>query len=277
MTAESDDLPIRRILAAFDVTSAGPEALDAAVEMAARLRAELIALFVEDPGLLRLAGLPFVQQVTAYGAARRFEPEAMEAEMRALMARAERRLAEAAARHRLIWSVRSVRGPLAEALAVAGVEADLVMLETALRPFVPRLRLRADIRAAVERAGRPALLLAPGARLRAPIIALYEGPQSGKVVRAAAALARRLGVPLDLALRPQEGTAAAALVEQARAALPADVGGRLRLLGPAIDLCALMQQAERGLLVVAAESPLLDAAEAWERLCQNDCTLLVVR
>ena len=51
-----DQLSIRRILVALDASPASLSAMQNAVELAARLGAELIGLFVEDINLLRAGG-----------------------------------------------------------------------------------------------------------------------------------------------------------------------------------------------------------------------------
>ena len=58
----------RRILVALDASPHSLAALEAAAELAASLRAELIGLFVEDANLLRVAGFPFAREFGAYTA-----------------------------------------------------------------------------------------------------------------------------------------------------------------------------------------------------------------
>ena len=58
--------PIRRILVALDASEASRAAIRSAVDLAARFRAELVGLFVEDVNLLRSAQLPFVRKVGAF-------------------------------------------------------------------------------------------------------------------------------------------------------------------------------------------------------------------
>ena len=63
MKEEARELVIRRILVALDASRHSLAALEAAAELAARLKAELVGLFVEDIDLLRLAGLPFAREI----------------------------------------------------------------------------------------------------------------------------------------------------------------------------------------------------------------------
>ena len=61
MNEGQGEVTIQRILVAVDASPPSFAALEAAVELAATLGAELIVLFVEDIALLRLAESPFFQ------------------------------------------------------------------------------------------------------------------------------------------------------------------------------------------------------------------------
>ncbi|PKN22384.1 MAG: hypothetical protein CVU64_24985, partial [Deltaproteobacteria bacterium HGW-Deltaproteobacteria-21] len=63
MNAREDKVTIRRILVAMDPSYRSVGALDVAAELAARLGAELSAVFVEDVDLLHLAELPFAMEI----------------------------------------------------------------------------------------------------------------------------------------------------------------------------------------------------------------------
>ena len=103
MTAAPDDeFVVRRVLIALSPSTASHSALDSAVEVAARLGAELEALFVEDLNLLALADLPFVREVSLHGVAGRpVQRAAIERQVRALAAKVQRQLTEAALRRRI--------------------------------------------------------------------------------------------------------------------------------------------------------------------------------
>ena len=62
---------IRRILVALDSSRASLAALDAAVDLAGRIDAELLGIFVEDVELLRMADAPYAREI--------LYPSAMEA------------------------------------------------------------------------------------------------------------------------------------------------------------------------------------------------------
>src|SRR5512145_2467442 len=111
MTEPDPDLGISRILLALDASARGLAAMRAASELAAGLRAELDALFVEDTNLLRLAALPFAREVgfsSASGRPLAFED--LERTLRAQAAGIQRLLDEAAQRLHLQFRFNVARG-----------------------------------------------------------------------------------------------------------------------------------------------------------------------
>jgi nucleotide-binding universal stress UspA family protein len=174
------ELEVSRILLARDASARGLAAMRAAAELAASLRAELDALFVEDIDLLRLAELPFAREVGFFSAAGRpLGFEELERTLRAQAARMQRLLDEAAKRLHLQFRFNVARGRvLPEVMAKAG-DVDLVVLGKAVRALEPRL-------GAPESGGRPVLALFDG------------GSGSYRVLSAALRLAAKSGRRLTL-------------------------------------------------------------------------------
>ena len=268
---------VRRILAAFDASTAEPEAIEAAVEFAARLGAELEILFVEDSSLRDAAALPFVQQVGRYGVTS-FAVNDLDTEVRALLARAQRRLADAARRRRVTWTVRTVRGSLATEITGTS-DVDLVVLQSTLRPPMPHVRVRSDVRRIVRRVGGPALILGPGAAPRPPVTILYEDEEKGeRLMAAAASLCRSYACAFEILLPPSSEPGASDDERAARAVALARRFG----FDPTVTvlrgtgIVEAMERARGGILVAAEDSPLLRDDE-WDRACRGACALLVVR
>ena len=92
---DTDNPPtIRSILVALDDACSDHETMETAAHLAADLHAELQGLYVEDVNVLRMAALPFTEEITAgSGVARPIDAESME---RAMQNKAEhvRRLME---------------------------------------------------------------------------------------------------------------------------------------------------------------------------------------
>jgi len=159
---------IRRVIVGLDPALQSRAMLQAAVELAERMEAELIGLFVENQDLLHFAGLPFAREVGFASATRRtLDVESMERSLRALAKEAQQTLASVAGRTPVQWSFRVVRGsPAAELLAVAE-EFDLVIANldepTELPPSVSVRVVRAGdvetLRRALEEAEGGVLVL----------------------------------------------------------------------------------------------------------------------
>jgi hypothetical protein len=138
----------RRIVVGLEAAPRGWAALRAAAEIAARTETELLALFVEDVNLLRLAGLPFACEVGFPSAVTRaIDTVAMERALRGLAQTAERTLAALARGTPLRWSYRVARGALMSELLATAAETDLVVA-CAAQGWTPR-RLAARARASV--------------------------------------------------------------------------------------------------------------------------------
>jgi len=120
---------IRRIVVALDASASSLSSLEAAARLAARCRAELVGLFVEDENLLRLADLPFAREVQPSGATERPLAAAQVARsLRVQAERARRTLGRIAGELAISNSLEVVRGNyLAEALS-ATVELDVLFL-----------------------------------------------------------------------------------------------------------------------------------------------------
>ena len=192
MSERDEERAIRRILVALDASRHSLAALEAAAELAARLEAELLGLYVEDAKLLRMAGLPVAREVRyPYDAPTRTDQGQMERQLRAQAAQARQALAEASERRQIKWTFRVVRGEVASEVLTAATEADLLTLGKASRPLTRRVRLGSTARAAAEEAPCCVLVLQRDAGIRAPVVVVYDGTPGGQ--RALAMGARLAG------------------------------------------------------------------------------------
>ncbi|MEJ2163975.1 MAG: hypothetical protein P8X90_00500 [Desulfobacterales bacterium] len=95
-----------------------------AADLAERLEAELIGLFVEDINLLRVAGLPFVREISFFSPTlRRLESIEMEHQLRAQAEQMRRIVAQTAEQRGVSWQFRVTRGPVAAEVLAAGADA----------------------------------------------------------------------------------------------------------------------------------------------------------
>lgn len=279
---EHDDVALRRILVAFDPATAHRVAVEAVVDLAALLDAELEALFVEDTNLVRLAGLPFVRQFNHRGGGGRpLELAAVEAELRALAATAERHLAAVAAARGIRWSFRRARGPVPGEVAAAAAQANLIVLETSSRPLGSLPRLASAARLIVERTTAPVLLLPPDAAIGPPVSLVYQGAAaSRRTALTAAQFAARYGVAPDLLLPAATPAEAESwLKECAELLRPLAVGAAHRRLAGSggEQLERLIRSTAGGILVIDALSALLEPRRFWESLGAARCSVLLTR
>jgi hypothetical protein len=119
----------RRVIVALDAFARDAASIESAAALAARLHAEIAGLFVEDIDLLHLAGLPCARQVSLLTAAEElFDLGTLERELRVIAEHAQARISAAAARCRVHWSFRTVRGKIEAELLAATQASDLLVV-----------------------------------------------------------------------------------------------------------------------------------------------------
>ena len=182
MKLHDSEVAVQRLMVTLDSSAESLSALDAAADVAMRLNAELMGLFVKDARLVKLAGLPCVREVrltSAWG--KRMRPTTMERQLRVKEAAARRALKAAAAKRRVEWSFRVTGQEPAAALIAAEPEIDLVLVA---RPGVrKRARFTVEGDTVVWTAGP-----APEA-LKTAISVTYDG---SRIAKRALAIAARL-------------------------------------------------------------------------------------
>lgn len=270
---EGPEMRIRRILVALDASPASLEALESAAELAARWKAELLGLFVEDVDLLRLAAAAsatrFVYPTASEQPLSVFD---MESELRALAERARSELGRAAAHLGVRWSFRTVRGRMVTETLLAAAEADLLSLSCGWAR-TGELWPSPSPRHALEAARRR-----HSAGL--PVLAVYDGSKTGEdAVRFAARLAQMYGSSLIVLLL--------ATSDQRDPQMVADVAG---LLGAehlpvrfrAIDsrdraeFLRVVRSEQGGVLIIGGSSPLLEEGTLGQLVRESGKTLLIV-
>jgi nucleotide-binding universal stress UspA family protein len=288
MKEEERELTIRRILVALDTSQHSLAALLAAAELAARLKAELIGLFVEDINLLRLAGLPFAREIRYPSAiVQQLDSPRLEQELKAQGAQVRRVLAAVAEQAQVAWSFRVVRGHVTAEVLAAALEADLLSLGISSWPSARRGRLGSTARTVAAEAPGTVLLLQRGDRIRLPVLVAYDGSPA---TRRALAMAVRLlqtveqaeQLPLTvLILAGEEALETRQRLEQEvitwlqQRGLQASYRWLTRADMPHLAEAVFMEKG--GLLVLAGESPLIEAKTLQTLLDKIDCPILLVR
>lgn len=290
MNEQEREPAIRRILVAVDASRHSLAALDAAVELAARLEAELLGLFVEDINLLRLAGLPFAREVHFPSAvARELDSPHLEQELRRQASRARRALMTAAEQTQIRWSFRVVRGQVTPEVLAAALDADLLTLGMASRPVTRRVRLGSTARTAAAKAPRSVLLLQHGLNVGLPVLVTFDGSAPARQALATAARLAETAkdgdgaslVVLLLGPAAEPDASRAAPVEQEIADFLSGRGlaVRFRRLPGAVaaNLVEAVRRERGGLLVLGGEGSLLEEEAVQALLDEIDCPVLLVR
>lgn len=278
---------IRRILVAFDWGSEQTGAVETVTALAARLRAELKAMFVEDIDLLRLAEHPHVYAFSTLSASgEQLACEHLRRVLRARLDHSRQAIEEAAARRqiRCAFEVRQGR-LLAEALGAAGDE-DLVIVSWQAGGGGPswvtsRPPPSAIARALAEARARSVLLLHPDAADDGEVLVAFDGSEAAHAALAAAAeIADRDGGQIEVALLTGRLEEAKGWAEQIAAGLAA---GALRLRFLHLpkrgldDICPLANRPRTALLVLPAELALAERDAGGRALARVACSVLLVR
>jgi nucleotide-binding universal stress UspA family protein len=172
---------IKRILVALDGSPASMSALAKSVELAIRLNAELVGLFVEDINLLRASHLSFSREIGFLGGGfRHLDALELERQLRVQAGRARRLMERITRESKLPTMFRVVRGSVAEEILNAGEAADLLVLGKTGRSFPGFRRSGSTVRSVVVR--RPGMTLIwhdHGPETR-PVVLIYDGGESGE-------------------------------------------------------------------------------------------------
>jgi nucleotide-binding universal stress UspA family protein len=280
MNARNDDVPFRRILVALDSSHHSLAALEAAVELAAGMQAELRGLYVEDVKLLRAADSPATRQVRyPFVSGAKLDPQHMERQLRAQASQARRALAAICERRKVKWSFQVARGEVAHEVVAAAEEVDMLILGRVSRPLIRRIRLGSTALAAAVQAPCCVLLLQRDENIKPPVVVTYDGsPVARRAIKIAARLARR-----------NDGYLAVLIVADApdeEYRLQAEMADWLRRQGllvrfrrlPEASVPALIQamQTERGGVLVLS-STILHLSPLQKLLDETECPVLLVR
>jgi len=280
MSESERELIIRRILVALDASPHSLSALEAAAELAASFRAELLGLFVEDINLLRSAQLPFAREVGLFsGTLRQLDSQRVARQLRARAGQARQALATAAERAQVQWSFRTTSGQIVSELLSAATDVDLVILGKA--GWSGQRRLGSHARAVVSRVGGPALILQHGVQLGVPVLVLYDGSIiTQRALAAAVRLVQERGGHLVLLLLAGSRDAAQSLqADVARWLGERGVEAHYHWLSRAdvAGLCHAVHAEGGGVLVLHRDTPSLGGETLTALLSEATCPVLVVR
>ncbi|HEX6305448.1 MAG TPA: universal stress protein [Anaerolineales bacterium] len=170
---------IRRILVAIDGSPHSLAALKLAADLASKIEAELIGMYVEDINLLRLAELPITREVGFYSArVREIDVHRIKRQLRGQARRAEQALALIAESVEVRWSFHIAQGLIPAEILAAATDIDLVILGKS--GWSRRRRLGSTAQTLVVQSERQILIFQAGVRLTHPVLVIYDGSQASK-------------------------------------------------------------------------------------------------
>jgi nucleotide-binding universal stress UspA family protein len=270
---------IRRILIALDASPASLAALEAAAELAVRLDADLLGLFIEDINLLRLSDLPFASEVGLHSASiNQINREQVEQRLRAQANQARRALADITQHSKLRTEFRVVRGPISAELFTAALDTDLIIMGKA--GWSQRKKLGSTARSMVKGSPGHTMFLQHGAHIAHSVGVIYDGSPLA---------ARALG--LAASLRPDSKAGLSVLIlaqtiDLAHAMQPEVEGWLLKhrlvghihwVHGPQGERLAHLVQGEQlGILVLPAHMDALQEEELEKFLNETSIPVLLV-
>jgi len=199
---------VERIVVALDAASENRAAIATAARLAARWKAHLHGVFVEDDDLIRLAHLPFARQVTIGFGAQSLDLQQAERQMRVFAERARQDLAASAARYGIEWSY-EIMHPEASS-GVAQWTGDFLVACTTTRPIAGHFRVECRWWAAVESGPSTRLLAHHAGEPDGAVAALIRGrgASSERLLAAALSLAEANDARLVVICPPKLANAA---------------------------------------------------------------------
>jgi len=213
-------MPFRRIVVALDGSPTSLAALEATAELASAWGAEITGLFLEDTSLLRMASLPFAQEVGSHsGAFRALNVGQAERELRSQADRARNTLWYVAERFRLTASFNVARGTVQKELLKALNESDMLSMGKGGGSVAGGVGLGTNAKAVAASGTGVAMLHSHVARVSGPPAVIYDGsPSAVRALEIGGEFASTLGTSL-LVLCPVEGECREELQEKASATI----------------------------------------------------------
>lgn len=275
----------RRVVVAFDgAADEDLAAVEAAAAFAARLRADLLGLFIEDVDLARLAEHPQITTICARAAGSpRLGAEHLKTALKSQLARTRQAMERAAERQRVRSTFEVRRGRLIAEILSTAAPADLVIIgwrggpaASVMAPGTPA----AQVLAALSKANaRFVLVPRRPPRPGGPVLAAFDGSAAARDGLAAAAEigGDEGGIEVVLLARRLED-AESGQREAGEVLAEAGAGSasfiHIRDTGPG-DLLRIAEARRASLIVVPVG--LLDAASARHVVERAPCSLLLVR
>ena len=273
-------LSIARVVVACHAGGEIGPAIETGLRLAARWRAKLHVVFLEDPQLHRLIGHPSARHVClSQPALPVLEAGEIEPMLLAVAGRAQAQLASRAEREGVKWSFAVVSDAPTEA-ALGATDSDFLVVEGTARAFAGHWRLRSRFAGLALGARLPVLMIRPPYQPLRVVAAIFSGETP--------ALLRSLAVAADMAAGAGAGLTVLAGPDAPPAARIHEIltpGGPTlartvsveRIAGASALHNAHGRFLKRALLVLDATSRPPGLGDLEQLAEQTDCDILLVR
>jgi nucleotide-binding universal stress UspA family protein len=268
-----------RILVAIDGSPHSLAALKLAAELAAKIDAELVGIYVEDVNLIRLADLPITREIGFHSARiSEVDVQRLKRQLRAQARRAEQALALIAESAEVQWSFRIAQGIIHTELLTAAEETDLVIMGKS--GWSRRKRLGSTAQTMVVEFRQQILILQAGVALGRPIMVIYTGSEVSKKALQVIPDLRTEDYPLSVLISTGDVDRMKELKTDIQKWAEKNKIKPDYLWITEVDEAAIARQVwskNCGMLVLPAESDLLPSEQLLNLLNTIDCAVYLVR
>jgi nucleotide-binding universal stress UspA family protein len=277
MSEDSKRDHITRILVALDASPNSLAALRTAIDLAQRMQAEVLGIFIEDINLHRLGNLPFALEIGHYTArSRQINSHHIRLQLRAQSRRARIMLEKLAKEAHVRWSYRVLKGSTADLKEVA-TEADLIVLGRT--GWSGRRRLGSTVQFMVSHYPSRTLIIGARSGARNHILVVYDGSDSSRrALESASDLITDSGGFLTVGITAKSSEQAKQLQREAfRWLISQGIEPRFRwIIGWSPEKIKYLAHSEECLLILPRSIEPLQEKSVFELLNEVECPVLLV-
>ncbi len=275
-----ESFSFKRITVALDCSSHSKASLNAATEIARTLNAELSGIYVEDINLVRMAALPFAEEIQRISARQQpVDSTRIEQSLRRQSRLAGEMLREAAEPFRIRCSFKTLRGQVAAEVLAAALSSDLLVLGRTGKTPVCRKSLGTTAKTMLTSCKTSVLLMRQGFSLQGPVLVLFDGSEGSVLALLTATAIAGQSTRMHILLVANSPEKTATLKEKAESILPPLIRPSFHEI-PWTGIPMLLQcirMIDSGLLVASDTAGTLSRETIHELIEKLDYPVLLIR
>ncbi|NEX11092.1 MAG: universal stress protein [Prosthecochloris sp.] len=275
-----DTLSIKRITVALDGSSHSKASLSIATDIARALNAEINGIYVEDINLLRMASLPFAEEIDRLSGRREpVDSAGLERSLQLQARQAGQMLRQAAERFRLAHSFRTLRGQVAAQVLAEALSSDLLVLGKTGKTPVCRKKMGTTAKAVITSGTTSILLMRSGFSIQEPLLVLFDGSHGAAAALVTTAAIADKSTHIHVLLIANSPEKAEKLKESAKTLLPPTCNVTFHET-PWTDIAMLLQcigMIGSGLVVASDTEGTLSKESMHELIEKLDYPVLLIR